>query len=88
MEASELREDLNVVFISHIINAGTDLDEHWQLYSSGKMLDRTVNIDGLFLIFYILNARLMTRAILVISLELKPTVTILVVVLTDVLKIN
>lgn len=48
MEASELREDLNVVFISHIINAGTDLDEHWQLYSSGKMLDRTVNIDGLF----------------------------------------
>lgn len=48
MQASELREDLNVVFISHIINAGTDVDEHWQLYSSGKMLDRTVNIDGLF----------------------------------------
>lgn len=48
MEASELRDELNVVFISHIINAGTDIEERWQMYSSGKMLDKTVNIDGLF----------------------------------------
>lgn len=48
MKAQELRDDLTVVLISHIINDGTDLDQSWKLYSSGKMLDKTVNIDGLF----------------------------------------
>lgn len=52
--ASTLRDDLTVVLISHIINDGTDVDPQYKLYSSGKMLDKTVNIDGLF--SYILYA--------------------------------
>lgn len=52
--AGELRDDLTVVFISHIINDGTDLEPQYKMYSSGKMLDKTVNIDGLF--SYILYA--------------------------------
>lgn len=48
MKAQELRDDLTVVLISHIINDGTDLDPSFKLYSSGKMLDKTVNLDGLF----------------------------------------
>lgn len=48
MSALNLRDDLTVVFISHIINDGTDTEPAYKLYSSGKMLDRTVNIDGLF----------------------------------------
>lgn len=48
MKAQELRDDLTVVLISHIINDGTDLDPAFKLYSSGKMLDKTVNLDGLF----------------------------------------
>jgi hypothetical protein len=47
-KAGDLRDDLTVVFISHIINDGTDIDPQYKLYSSGKMLDKTVNIDGLF----------------------------------------
>lgn len=46
--ATTLRDDITVVFISHIINDGTDLEPSWKLYSSGKMLDKTVNLDGLF----------------------------------------
>lgn len=46
--AGKLRDDLTVVFISHIINDGTDIDPQYKMYSSGKMLDKTVNIDGLF----------------------------------------
>lgn len=46
--AQSLRDDLTVVVISHIINDGTDIEPSWKLYSSGKMLDRTVNLDGLF----------------------------------------
>ena len=48
MKSHELREDLIVVLISHIINDGTDIEPSYKLYSSGKMLDKTVNIDGLF----------------------------------------
>lgn len=48
MKAHELRDDLTVVLISHIINDGTDMDPIWKMYTSGKMLDKTVNIDGLF----------------------------------------
>lgn len=47
-QAQNLREDLTVVVISHIVNDGTDMEQNWKLYSSGKMLDRTVNLDGLF----------------------------------------
>ena len=46
--AGELRDDLTIVFVSHIINDGTDIDPQYKMYSSGKMLDKTVNIDGLF----------------------------------------
>lgn len=46
--AQELRDDLTVVLISHIINDGTDIEPQYKLYSSGKMLDKTVNLDGLF----------------------------------------
>ena len=46
--AQELRDDLTVVMISHIINDGTDIEPSYKLYSSGKMLDKTVNLDGLF----------------------------------------
>lgn len=46
--AQELRDDLTVVLVSHIINDGTDIDPQYKLYSSGKMLDKTVNLDGLF----------------------------------------
>lgn len=52
--AQSLRDDLTVVMISHIINDGTDTEPNYKLYSSGKMLDKTVNIDGLF--SYILYA--------------------------------
>lgn len=48
MKAHNLRDDLTVVLISHIINDGTDLEPYFRLYTSGKMLDKTVNIDGLF----------------------------------------
>lgn len=47
-KAHNLRDDLTVVIISHIINDGTDIEPSWKLYSSGKMLDKTVNLDGLF----------------------------------------
>ena len=46
--AQSLRDDLTVVLISHIINDGTDMDPNYKLYSSGKMLDRTVCLDGMF----------------------------------------
>ena len=37
MYANSLRDDLVVVLISHIVNEGTDVEPHWQLYTSGKM---------------------------------------------------
>lgn len=46
--AMTLREDLNVVFISHIHNYGTDLDPNWKIWTTGKLLDNSVNVDGLF----------------------------------------
>jgi len=52
--AQNLRDDLNVVLISHIINNGTDMEPEWRLYTTGKLLNSTVNIDGLF--SYILYA--------------------------------
>ena len=44
----ELRDDITVIFISHIENCGTDEDPSWKLYTSGKMLTSKVNLDGLF----------------------------------------
>lgn len=46
--AQNLRDDLTVVIISHITNKGTDNEPEWRLYTTGKLLDNTVNIDGLF----------------------------------------
>lgn len=34
--AQNLRDDLTVVIVSHIVNDGTDMDPHYKLYSSGK----------------------------------------------------
>lgn len=37
-----------MVLISHIVNVGTDSDPSYKLFTTGKFLDSTVNIDGLF----------------------------------------
>ena len=47
-DAMNLRDDLVVVFISHIVNDGSDLDPNYKLFTTGKLLDRSVNIDGMF----------------------------------------
>ena len=44
----ELRDDITVIFISHIENCGTEEDPSWRLYTSGKMLTSKINLDGLF----------------------------------------
>ena len=36
MKAHDLRDNLTVVLVSHIINDGTDTDQSWKLYTSGK----------------------------------------------------
>lgn len=46
--AQSLRDDLTVVLISHIVNNGTDIEPEWRLFTLGKVLNNTVNIDGLF----------------------------------------
>lgn len=43
-----LRDDLTVIFISHIENFGTDMDPEWRLYTTGKMLTNAINLDGMF----------------------------------------
>lgn len=48
IKAQSLRDDLTVIFISHIVNNGTELEPEWRLYTTGKLLNNTVNIDGLF----------------------------------------
>lgn len=48
MLAMTMRDDLTVVFISHIVNDGNDMDPKYKLFTTGKLLDRSVNIDGLF----------------------------------------
>ena len=44
----ELRDDLTVVFISHIENFGTDIDPQYRMWTTGKMLTNQINLDGLF----------------------------------------
>ena len=44
----ELRDDLTVVFISHIENTGTEIDTEYRLWTTGKMLTNAINLDGLF----------------------------------------
>lgn len=49
-----LRDDLVVVFISHLENYGTDVDPEYRMWTTGKMLTQQTNLDGLF--SYILYA--------------------------------
>ena len=44
----ELRDDLTVVFISHVENVGTEIDPEYRLWTTGKMLTNAINLDGLF----------------------------------------
>lgn len=44
----QLRDDLTVVFISHIENFGTDLEPSYRMWVTGKMLINQINLDGLF----------------------------------------
>ena len=48
MDAMKLREDLVVVFISHITDEGVDAKPRFKLFTTGKMIDKIVNVDGLF----------------------------------------
>ena len=50
----ELRDDLTVVFITHIENFGTEVDPAYRMWTTGKMLTTQINLDGLF--SYILYA--------------------------------
>jgi hypothetical protein len=43
-----LRDDITVVFISHIENVGTDIDPEYRMWTTGKMLTQAINLDGLF----------------------------------------
>lgn len=43
-----LRDDLNVVFICHLENEGTEEDPKYKIWTTGKMLSQQVNLDGLF----------------------------------------
>ena len=46
--ALDLRDDLKVIIISHIENVGDAMYEKFKLKTTGRMLDSTLNIDGLF----------------------------------------
>ena len=48
MGAAQLRDDLKIIFLSHTENVGDVLNPKFKLKTSGKMLDNTVNVDGLF----------------------------------------
>lgn len=43
-----LRDDLTVVFVTHIENFGTDIDPEYRMWTTGKMLTSQINLDGLF----------------------------------------
>lgn len=48
MYAAGLRDSLKIFVLSHIENVGDILNPFWKLKTLGKMLDTTVNVDGLF----------------------------------------
>lgn len=48
MMCQSLRDDLTVVFISHIENVGTEENPMYKIWTTGKMLSQRVNLDGLF----------------------------------------
>lgn len=43
-----LRDDLTVVFITHVENYGTEVDPLYRMWTTGKMLTSQINLDGLF----------------------------------------
>jgi len=43
-----LRDDLLIVFVSHIENGGSDMEPDYKLWTTGKMLSSQINLDGLF----------------------------------------
>lgn len=43
-----LRDDLLVVFITHVENYGTEIDPLYRMWTTGKMLTTQINLDGLF----------------------------------------
>lgn len=48
MFAAGLRDDLKVFVLTHIENAGDVINPQWKVKTLGKMLDSTLNVDGLF----------------------------------------
>lgn len=47
-KAETLRDDLTVVFVSHLENTGTEMDPIYRLFTTGKMLSSKGSLDGLF----------------------------------------
>lgn len=47
-KCQSLRDDILVVFISHIDNGGTETEPQYKLWTTGKMLTNQINLDGLF----------------------------------------
>lgn len=43
-----LRDDLLVVFVTHVENYGTEVDPLYRIWTTGKMLTTQINLDGLF----------------------------------------
>lgn len=43
-----LRDDLTIIFISHLENYGTEIDPLYRMWTTGKMLTNQINLDGLF----------------------------------------
>lgn len=43
-----LRDDLIIVFITHVENYGTEIDPLYRMWTTGKMLTTQINLDGLF----------------------------------------
>ena len=43
-----LRDDLTVVFVTHVENYGTEIDPLYRMWTTGKMLTSQINLDGLF----------------------------------------
>ena len=46
--SQNLRDDIIVVFVTHIENCGTEMDPLYRMWTTGKMLTTQINLDGLF----------------------------------------
>lgn len=47
-KADTLRDDLNVIFMTHSENKGSDLTPMYKIKTIGKLLDEKITIEGLF----------------------------------------